>query len=72
VIVKSVDVAGVVRGRRNALELTQADLADLAEVSERFIRDLEKGRLTIRTDKLLAVLTTLGLELNIRRIQPRK
>lgn len=60
-------LSGLVRGRRLALNLTQADLADLAEVSERLIRDLEAGRLTIRTDKLFAVLTALGLEMDINR-----
>lgn len=63
-----IDLAGVVRRRRLALSLTQLELADLAEVSERLIRDLETGRLTIRTDKLLAILTVLGLEFNINRI----
>jgi len=67
-IVELIDLAGVVRRRRLALSLTQLELADLAEVSERLIRDLETGRLTIRTDKLLAILTVLGLEFNINRI----
>lgn len=62
------DLSGVVRGRRLALNLTQVELADLAEVSERLIRDLEVGRLTIRTDKLFAVLTALGLEIDINRM----
>ena len=60
-------LAGVIRGRRMALNLTQVELADLAEVSERLIRDLEVGRPTIRTDKLFAVLTALGLEIEINR-----
>ena len=61
------DLAGVVRDRRLALNLTQVALSDLAEVSERLIRDLEVGRPTIRTDKLFAVLTALGLEIDINR-----
>ncbi len=61
------DLAGLVRDRRQDLDLTQAELSDLAEVSERLIRDLEGGRLTIRTDKLSAVLTALGLEIDINR-----
>ena len=61
------DLSGIVRGRRIALGLTQVELADLAEVSERLIRDLEVGRPTIRTDKLFAVLTALGLEIEINR-----
>lgn len=61
------DLAGLVRDRRQDLDLTQAELSDLAEVSERLIRDLEGGRLTIRTDKFSAVLTALGLEIDINR-----
>ena len=66
------DLSGVVRGRRIALNLTQVELADLAEVSERLIRDLEVGRPTIRTDKLFAVLTALGLEIDINRTNAGK
>ena len=66
-MVELTDLAGVVRGRRMTLNLTQVELADLAEVSERLIRDLEVGRPTIRTDKLFAVLTALGLEIEINR-----
>lgn len=62
------DLSGLVRARRLALDLTQAELADLAEVSERLIRDLEVGRLTIRTDKLFAILTALGLRIDINRM----
>ena len=63
------DLSVVARGRRLALNLTQLELADLAGVSERLIRDLEVGRPTIRTDKLFAVLTALGLEIDINRRQ---
>ena len=61
------EISNVVRQRRRALNLTQIELADLAEVSERLIRDLESGRSTVRTDKLLAVLAALGLEIKINR-----
>ena len=61
------DISGAVRQRRHSLGLTQVELADLAEVSERLIRDLEGGRLTIGTEKLLAVLAALGLEIKINR-----
>lgn len=63
------EVSKVVRQRRRSLSLTQVELADLAEVSERLIRDLEGGRLTVRTDKLLAILAALGLEIKIMRNQ---
>lgn len=55
--------------RRRELGLRQADLAQLAEVSERFLRELESGKPTVRLDKLRAVLDVLGLELVLA---PRK
>lgn len=59
-------LADQVRGRRKALGLRQADLADLAGCSERFVHTLENGKTTIRLDKLLDVLEVLGLELTLR------
>lgn len=66
---KPQDIPLVVRRRRKELGLTQSELADLAEVSERLVRDLEGGRLTIGTDKFLAILDALGLENKIVRSQ---
>jgi y4mF family transcriptional regulator len=65
---KTTKIAEAIHRRRRDLGLTQLELADLAEVSERLIRDLEAGRLTIRMDKLLATLDALGLEIHVRRI----
>jgi len=62
----STEISKVVRHRRQHLGLTQLELADLAEVSERLLRDLESGRLTVRTDKLIALLEALGLEIGIQ------
>lgn len=51
------------RARRKQLGLRQRDLADLAGTSERFVRDLEHGKPSVRLDKVAAVLDVLGLEL---------
>jgi HTH-type transcriptional regulator/antitoxin HipB len=53
----------VVRSRRRAIGLRQEDLADLAEVSHRFVQALEAGKPTVRLDKVEAVLDALGLRL---------
>ena len=50
--------------RRRALGLRQADLAG---VSERFVRELEGGKPSVRLDLLVRVLNVLGLELVLRR-----
>ena len=51
--------------RRGALRLSQRDLADLAGVSERFVRFVEQGKRSVQLDSLLALLDTLGLELRL-------
>jgi HTH-type transcriptional regulator / antitoxin HipB len=59
-----------IRDRRRDLSLGQEDLSDLAEVSVRFIRDLEHGKPSVRLDKLVAVLDVLGLVLQAQVRQP--
>jgi y4mF family transcriptional regulator len=58
-------LAAEVRSRRGRLGLTQQDLADMAGVSERFVRFVEQGKPSIQLDSLMAVLETLGLELRL-------
>lgn len=60
-------LAEAIRQRREALALTQQDLADLAGCSPRFVGALEKGKPSARLDKLVAVLEALGLELRVAR-----
>ncbi|GAB94946.1 y4mF family transcriptional regulator [Kineosphaera limosa] len=55
-----------VRRRRLELGLLQAEVADLAGVSERFVRAVEHDKATIRLDKLRPLLEVLGLELTAR------
>ncbi|MFJ5976130.1 type II toxin-antitoxin system Y4mF family antitoxin [Arthrobacter sp. KFRI-F3372] len=58
-------LAAEVRRRRAVLRLTQQDLAQLAGVSERFVRFVEQGKPSVQLDSLVAVLETLGLELKV-------
>ncbi len=60
-------LASIVRDRRRQLALRQSELADLAGVSERFVYMVESGKRTVQMDKLVAVLTALGLHLEVRR-----
>jgi y4mF family transcriptional regulator len=61
----AVVLAGEVRTRRLQLGLTQQDLADMAGVSERFVRFVERGKPSVQLDSLTALLETLGLELQL-------
>lgn len=56
---------------RKAQNLRQRDLADLANVSSRFLSDLENGKATVELHKLLQVLHTLGLDLQLVTKTPR-
>lgn len=58
-------LAEEVRTRRSDLGLTQQDLADMAGVSERFVRFVEQGKPSVQLDSLTALLDTLGLELQL-------
>ena len=46
-----------VRDQRKRIGLTQVDLADLAGVSDRFLRELEKGKTTAEVGKVITVLS---------------
>lgn len=52
-----------IKRRRKSLRLTQAELADLAGVSSRFVFDLENGKPSVSLEKTQLVASALGLEL---------
>lgn len=54
------------RERRKRLGLNQLELCDLAGVGPAFLYHLEHGKPTVQMDKLLAVLSVLGLGLELR------
>ena len=54
-----------VRARRELLGLRQAELAELAGCSSRFVHTLEVGKDTLRLDKILDVLEVLGFDLQL-------
>lgn len=54
-----------VRGRRQALGLSQHEVAVLAGCGDRFVHTLEQGKATVRLDKVIDVLEVLGLGLRV-------
>lgn len=56
-----------IRSRRRVLKLRQDEVADLAGVSERFVYALENGKQSVQLDKVVAVLSALGLHLEVHR-----
>lgn len=55
-----------IRQRRIELGLRQSDLAEMAGVSERFVRALEHDKPSVQLDSLTSVLAVLGLEIHLR------
>lgn len=56
-------IGAAVRGARERMGLTQAELARRAAVGLKFLYELESGKDTLRADKVLDVLDVLSLEL---------
>lgn len=52
-----------VRAQRKERSLTQLEVAELADVSDRFLRELEHGKPTAEIGKVIEVLAVLGYDL---------
>lgn len=61
------EIGEIVKAARRQQRVTQIDVAGLTGSGNRFIVDLEKGKETVRMQKVLDVLHLLGLEVVIRR-----
>ena len=59
------DIGRVVRKARKDLIITQKDLALTSGTGLRFISDLEKGKVTCQIGKILTVLQTLGIHIEL-------
>lgn len=64
------ELGTTIESRRKVLRLNQEELAELAGVSVRFLRDLEHGKVSARLDKVFDVLDTLGLDVVVKVRQP--
>lgn len=61
-----------VRTRRRANGLTQQQLAELANVGKRFVGEVERGKATLRLDRVDRVLAVFGKRLGIAEALRRK
>ena len=61
------DLGRVIRAERKAQHLTQTELADACNVGLSFISNLERGKATSETGKVLHVLRMLGLDLFVQK-----
>ena len=59
------EVAELVKRERKRQGATQVQLAQFANVGTRFVRDVEDGKESVHFGKLMRVLATLGLSMEI-------
>ena len=65
-IISSSDLGKCVRTARKAQGLTQKELSGIfTSFSREFLSDLENGKPTVELEKVLAVLSALGLRVSI-------
>ena len=60
------ELGKAIRDLRRSQGVTQAQLAGLSNTGVRFISDLENGKKTCQTGKVLHVLATLGVDIVIK------
>ena len=60
-------IGKIIRAERKRVKVTQKDLAMASGTGLRFVIDLEKGKPTCQIGKVLQVLHTLGLKIQIGR-----
>jgi y4mF family transcriptional regulator len=59
------EIGSTIKGRRKFLKITQEDLADISGISERTLRDIEKGLANPELESLMKLCEVLGLKLTI-------
>ena len=60
------EIAEMVRNERKRQGATQVELSQMANVGVRFLRDVEDGKPSVHFDKLMRILTVLGISMDIR------
>lgn len=58
-------IGNAIRHRRKSIKVTQYDLAEIAEVSQRTLRDIEKGIANPELQTLLNICSVLGMKIKI-------
>jgi HTH-type transcriptional regulator / antitoxin HipB len=60
------DIGVLIRNTRKSLRLTQKDLAFTSNTGLRFIIELEQGKPTCQVGKVITVMQTLGMQIEIK------
>lgn len=59
------EIGEFIKARRRQLNVTQKDLAMTSNTGLRFIIDVEKGKSTCQIGKILTILQTLGIKIEL-------
>jgi y4mF family transcriptional regulator len=62
-------IGGIIRSRRKTRKIAQEQLADIAGISPRTLRDIEKGIANPELETLMKVCNVLGMEIKIEVIK---
>ena len=60
-------LGATIRRERKSRSISQQELGDLAGTGLNFVSQIERGKETVRLDKVIAILRVLGLELVLSR-----
>jgi y4mF family transcriptional regulator len=58
-------LSGYIKNMRKQYKLTQVELSEKSGVGLRFVRELERGKQTLRLDKVNQVLSLFGSEVGV-------
>lgn len=59
------NLSDFIKQKRKLLKLTQEELAERAGVGLRFLREIERGKQSVRLDKVNQVLALFGSEMGV-------
>lgn len=62
-------IGSIIQSRRKTRKIAQEQLADIAGISPRTLRDIEKGIANPELETLMKVCTVLGMEIKIEVIK---
>jgi y4mF family transcriptional regulator len=62
-------IGDIIRARRKARKIAQEQLADIAGISPRTLRDIEKGIANPQLETLIKICNVLGMEIKVEVIK---
>lgn len=65
-VLNATDFGNTIRTARKKAKLTQSQVAASSGVGERFVRELEKGKVSCQLDKALWIAQILGIKIEMQ------